>query len=727
MRHSFLFLFVLFSQTLFAECDSGCSGADSYQKVASLGLSTTEILFKLNNAEINKLDDRYHLPYEIFKNLQDVSDLGQGFAKLDGKDNDQSIPSFYAFKLGEERSYTSKESSFPLDDLLDIIRIGNNFSDEEYRSLYNSYSSATSKYLDTYDRCKSQYEAISEQWHLLKEFSDCMGSVRDELETARILIAMHGEFVNRKVNQRINIKDVDSIRKGIDNFINGANADAVKEYKFIIDGYKKSPDVYDTLFKMGKIESGSKGLDLLKEKAGSWSTEDKLKFISLMGGTLQDGYDNKRTDQTSKRAKGEVTGTDMLKALSSRVQGNFNEKAGVCRDIASFQAQMLESLGMKNSFVVVYGTDADSSHATVYTEDPTTGKIHKFNYDAYSSTDEKGVKGLEQEWDGALSYKIYKPYGGQVAEVKSERGQILLESLKGREVLEKEIPFYTKPAGNQVSAVTVELGGNLVARGYTAVDSLGKQYTGVGVEATSKVKDANSPLTVDSSIAGSVTKINYISSNGKMASISLLYGVADVTAKGDIKAGNVIVKPYATGHVEASVEADLNTQIDYSANLQIGNSIVVTGNHNDHLSVDTSVKLRPGFSNISDTTLSSSTLAVDSAQVETEYTKNLGRVALVASTGLYIDNFGAVVTPSGGVTIDQSKVTVGVVLPVQNENTPAFKEVVTPTFTIKAESKVGKNGQGILVIKYPQGGEPATANLSLNIELTPKPKKKTGK
>ncbi len=250
------------------------------------------------------------------------------------------------------------------------------------------------------------------------------------------------------------------------------------------------------------LNSGSEAAALALVKAGKdgLSYDQFLTAVQMIGKRGKDDYDNARTIKGNPRNNGAVTGDKIIGAgrtntvfglagdPTAQAGGSLEDSEGVCRDIAAFQAKLLDAKGFKNTYVIHYKTSS-GGHATVLTMDPTRPRtIYSINYDERSTRkDMDGSQALQMGASGGwandytLNYRVFKPGGRLVADIPSEMGKFLTEAA-GFDV--RSLDGLARPAPN-LAAANVTFGGsqnNGSVRLVTGDDANGANYLGVGAD-----------------------------------------------------------------------------------------------------------------------------------------------------------------------------------------------------------------------------------------------------
>jgi hypothetical protein len=185
-------------------------------------------------------------------------------------------------------------------------------------------------------------------------------------------------------------------------------------------------------------------LAFISAKKDGLSKDQFLEMIQMVGARMSDDYQYARA-QIGPAYQGIVTGDQILQAALNNTQQGYlgyydgmETYAGVCRDIATLQAKMLQARGFPNSLVLTYAVAGIDFHVTSITQDPDDAtKIYRFNYDhMVTITDADGPIALFQQNSGrvigvpdtGINYYLSKPEGAVVADVPSEMGKFLAEA-----------------------------------------------------------------------------------------------------------------------------------------------------------------------------------------------------------------------------------------------------------------------------------------------------------
>lgn len=269
-------------------------------------------------------------------------------------------------------------------------------------------------------------------------------------------------------------------KNGVDWLLQG------RDPKLDSQGLKMFRHFNELLLRSGDTDPKS-ALNYLSSISKSLSTDEKLRLVTTFGEYALWGYDDDRADQAAK-AKGVVTFQTILRASRSNLrtglletfQAGTREYAGVCRDIASAQVEMLNALGMPHSYAVAFSTQG-ALHVTAITHDPKDPNIvYKLAYgDRRTSIGADGGEALFQgDIDNATNYWIYKPGGSPVANVPSEFTKIMAEAT-GFDV--KQLDALATPKGSLIAAdamISKSASTPAQARLFMANSPIGQTYLG---------------------------------------------------------------------------------------------------------------------------------------------------------------------------------------------------------------------------------------------------------
>jgi|GEM_PF-4587038 len=186
-------------------------------------------------------------------------------------------------------------------------------------------------------------------------------------------------------------------------------------------------------------------LRIAKENPEHLSSHQFVALVGMMGRNLLEQYDKERAYGTSGREQGIVTPDQMLDAaqsnLASRVWWRENHSvpasySGVCRDIAVFQAKLLEARFGKGSAYVMTLNTTEGGHAIVVAPDPSDPKkLLHINYGQIESTNgTDGASALELALSSGGdittgSYALFNADGRQISHVPTEIGKLSREAM----------------------------------------------------------------------------------------------------------------------------------------------------------------------------------------------------------------------------------------------------------------------------------------------------------
>ncbi len=260
-------------------------------------------------------------------------------------------------------------------------------------------------------------------------------------------------------------------------------------------GYSIASSDNATLQAYQSVISGNEA-NALAFVASSKNTLSKAQFldvVQMMGQRMGDDYDNNRTITSNPASKGIVTGDQLLTAALNNTENGYEglptSYAGVCRDIATLQAKMLQARGFPNSYILTYQLPGLEGHADVVSQDPDSPTtIYRFNYDhMVTLVDADGPIAIFQQNsgrvvglpDGALNYMLYRPEGWAAADVPSEMGKFLSEAAGfDMHMLDPLARDTTSMLGANFAHDTTGQGTTLDGRAVLGQDGVGGQYIG---------------------------------------------------------------------------------------------------------------------------------------------------------------------------------------------------------------------------------------------------------
>ncbi|WP_158246887.1 MULTISPECIES: transglutaminase-like domain-containing protein [Pseudomonadati] len=214
------------------------------------------------------------------------------------------------------------------------------------------------------------------------------------------------------------------------------------------------------------------------------SFNQKIYLAHILGTIMNNHYDFQRDKE------GVVTTEDLFQAIRE------GSKAGVCRDIAVAQANVLKKLNIDDVYVVAYNT-RDVGHATVVVQDPgNKDRIINFNYGETRINESQSAQGLAQDTtlaDFGINYRIFNADGEPVDRVPSEVGYLLNQAVGlDVEMIAPGVEF------DNIDVISMNYeNGAIHAKSYYAESSSG--LTASGVAAT--LKNQGNRIKFDAGIA----------------------------------------------------------------------------------------------------------------------------------------------------------------------------------------------------------------------------------
>jgi hypothetical protein len=175
-------------------------------------------------------------------------------------------------------------------------------------------------------------------------------------------------------------------------------------------------------------EGWKETLNLIKN---NFNFSEKMYVVTKLGGTFSDFYNNDRANRVGTNSDGVVS---IEQLLESARNGN---PGGVCRDVASAQAMMLQQMGIPRAYIISFKAHK-GRHANIIAQNSEDANdIIQVNYGkAYQTGNETGAALLIQSSsmpDFGLEYKIYSAKGYPLVTIPSELGKILRETSSGSE------------------------------------------------------------------------------------------------------------------------------------------------------------------------------------------------------------------------------------------------------------------------------------------------------
>lgn len=232
-----------------------------------------------------------------------------------------------------------------------------------------------------------------------------------------------------------------------------------------------------------------------RRHAHDFSEEEWITLAQMFGAKFNEGYDDAR-NAALLDAKGVVTLDQLLAAgrhnEAVRYYGKDNRAsmidaqwAGVCRDIASAQGEILEATGrFENVFVVSFSTISGSFHVTTLAQSKDAlNRVYRLDYGARHDAQSGDSRVLfNGPRDAAIVYRVARPGGRVVGTVQSELGNFLSRAAGG------DLRSVDPLARARGTLVAGEL--DLSSRGTTLVrlgagqDGLANKYSFVGFTQT---------------------------------------------------------------------------------------------------------------------------------------------------------------------------------------------------------------------------------------------------
>lgn len=214
----------------------------------------------------------------------------------------------------------------------------------------------------------------------------------------------------------------------------------------------------------------------LKQASKVLTFEEQIELTRKVGGIL--GEKNYNFDRAKMRVDG---GAVLPMTLIDALRRGDTAKAGVCRDYASFQGQMLEAMGFKNVYVVTH--NAGVLHATVIAQnDKAPGKVLKFNYSSFDQAENsEGVRALSQRDDVSSHYWISKTAGETVAVLPTEL-RLAIAKANGENL--RDIDVFSRDTTPGIASMKFSRDGqdDLAYRAFMGRLSNGKVFVGIGLE-----------------------------------------------------------------------------------------------------------------------------------------------------------------------------------------------------------------------------------------------------
>ena len=205
-----------------------------------------------------------------------------------------------------------------------------------------------------------------------------------------------------------------------------------------------------------EILNSSNPMATLGTYRGKLSTEDKLTLVQTFGGQFLADYNSQRANGVGSAGQGAVSANAIFAAAQYNSahfsQTNVNslnsnaqqlgipvqtvpndplQYAGICRDIASAEAQMLQTLGMKRTYTVSMAVaESGEYHTQLITQDPDhPQKVYVVNYgDRLNHLGGDSRALFQGLMDGSINYRLYNPGGRMAKDVQSDFGKFMAEA-----------------------------------------------------------------------------------------------------------------------------------------------------------------------------------------------------------------------------------------------------------------------------------------------------------
>lgn len=252
--------------------------------------------------------------------------------------------------------------------------------------------------------------------------------------------------------------------------------------------------VYRTLL----APASKDAFDRLETYRDRLNTFDKIFIAQRLGSYFGDAYDYERSagkGPTVGRAveADQIFGASMLNALiGEKDVGSDNAgkrilqpvTAGVCRDIAAAQGQVLKALGMKDTYVIE-GISPGGPHAWLYTQDPDDrSRTYILNYGSASTAiGQTGAAALFPSrlfgQEIGLRYNVNEPGGKTVYSSLTATALSALEGFEGIESAQELAPGY-RSQSQYLAAATLDLSEGHELRLFSTENRLGTRSIGVG-------------------------------------------------------------------------------------------------------------------------------------------------------------------------------------------------------------------------------------------------------
>jgi len=205
-------------------------------------------------------------------------------------------------------------------------------------------------------------------------------------------------------------------------------------YSLMTENHVKLLKIFHRLVSAG---SANAMLDIAKSSARMLSTQEKITLVQMLGIIARTSYDTKRRDDGIKSegvvGLGEMQDVWRYNIISGYGRADNNllgigKFSGVCRDIASAQGVLLQTMGFKDTYVISRGHAGTSLyHSSVITLDPDTrSTLYHLDYGNMHANATGDARALfVGQKDVAINYWISRPGGQTVDNIQSELGKFL--------------------------------------------------------------------------------------------------------------------------------------------------------------------------------------------------------------------------------------------------------------------------------------------------------------
>lgn len=297
-------------------------------------------------------------------------------------------------------------------------------------------------------------------------------------------------------------------------------------------------------------------LNYLASVKNKLTPDEGLQVVQMFGSRFLRNYDNARAAALVSTDQERVVDFDkLLNAARGNTQlgltgywlGTDSVVAGVCRDIASAQGQMLEALGFRNTYVVSYGLASGSYHSTVITQDPFKDtRVYRLNYGERTDQLFGDNRALHQgPSDVTMNYRVFKPAGHMVGNVPSELGKFLSEAA-GFDIRDLD-PMARTRSSILGADMGIGPGSNPTQfRGGVGRDGNGSDYAFLGIT-QSWGQDGRFPGRAGIVIATSQRQAEYVDGmTGKPYNLDLIY----LQIQQGFKTKSIVISDNLVGRIE---------------------------------------------------------------------------------------------------------------------------------------------------------------------------------